>query len=97
MEKTTKKVSWKSLFFGGVEEWSRTRFFKFFCDFWPPFWSSGATKNRKNKAHFVLLCPEGPLDRFGTTLGSILEPFWGHFELIFDGFSKIFSEVSDFV
>ena len=38
-----------------------------------------------------------PLDRFGTTLGSILELFWGHFEVIFDGFSKIFSEVSDFV
>ena len=45
----------------------------------------------------MLLCPEGPLDRFGTTLGSILEPFWGHFELIFDDFSKILSEVSDFV
>ena len=45
----------------------------------------------------MLLCPEGPLDRFGTTLGSILEPFWGHFELIVDGFSKIFSKVSDFV
>ena len=45
----------------------------------------------------MLLCPEGPLDRFGTTLGSILEPFWGNFELIFDDFSKILSEVSDFV
>ena len=45
----------------------------------------------------MFLCPEGPLDRFGTTLGSILEPFWGHVELIFDVFSKIFSEVSDFV
>ena len=45
----------------------------------------------------MLLCPEGPLDHFGTTLGSILEAFLGHFELIFDVFSKIFSEVSDFV
>ena len=45
----------------------------------------------------MLLCPEGLLGRFGTTLGSILEPFWGHFELMFDVFSKIFSEVSDFV
>ena len=45
----------------------------------------------------MLLCPEGPLDRFGTTLGSILEPFWGHFDFIFDDFSKILSEVSDFV
>ena len=64
---------------------------------WLPFWSSGATKKQTNHAQFMLLCPEGPLDRFGTTLGSILEPFWGNFELIFDGFSKIFSEVSDFV
>ena len=45
----------------------------------------------------MLLCPEGPLDRFGITLGSILEPFWGHLELICDVVSKIFSEVSDFV
>ena len=45
----------------------------------------------------MLLCPEGPLDRFGTTLVFILEPFWGHFELMFDVFSRIFSEVSDFV
>ena len=55
------------------------------------------TKNRKNQAQFMLLCPEGPLDCFGATLGSILEPFWSHFELIFDVFSKIFGEVSDFV
>ena len=71
--------------------------FQVFYDFWPPFWSSGATKNRKNQAQFMLLCPEGPLDRFGTTLGSILEPFWGHFEFMFNDFSKILSEVSDFV
>ena len=46
----------------------------------------------------MFLCPEGPLDRFGTTLGSISESFWGYFEqLIFDDFSKILSEVSDFV
>ena len=45
----------------------------------------------------MLLCPEGLLGRFGTTLGSILEQFWGHFEVIFDDFSKILSEVSDFV
>ena len=45
----------------------------------------------------MLLCPEGPLGRFGRTLGSILEAFWGHFEVIFDVFSKIFSEVSGFV
>ena len=31
----------------------------------------------------MLLCPEGPLDRLGTTLGSILEFFWSHFELVF--------------
>ena len=55
------------------------------------------TKNRKNQAQFMLLCREGPLDRFGTTSGSMLEPFWGHFELNFDVFSKIFSEVSGFV
>ena len=45
----------------------------------------------------MLLCPEGPLDRFGTTLGSILERFWGHVELMFDVFPKVFSEVSDCV
>ena len=45
----------------------------------------------------MLLCPEGPLDRFGTTLGSILEPFWGNFELMLDVFSESLSEVSDFV
>ena len=45
----------------------------------------------------MLLCPKGPLDRFGTALGSILEPFWGHFKVIFGVFSKIFSEVSGFV
>ena len=45
----------------------------------------------------MLLCPEGPPDRFGATLGSILEPFWGGFEFMFDVFSKIFSEVYDFV
>ena len=38
----------------------------------------------------LLLCPEGPLDRFGTTFGIILESFWGHFELLFGVFSKMF-------
>ena len=45
----------------------------------------------------MLLCPEGLLGRFGTTLGSILEPFWGHFGFIFNVFPKIFNGVSDFV
>ena len=43
----------------------------------------------------MLLCPEGPPDRFGTTLGSILEPFWGHLEFIFGVFSKLFSDFAD--
>ena len=45
----------------------------------------------------MLLCPEGVLDRFEATLGSILKPFGDYFEFIFDGFSKMFSKVSDFV
>ena len=32
----------------------------------------------------MLLCPEGPLDRFGTALASILEAFWGQVEVMFD-------------
>ena len=43
----------------------------------------------------MLLCPEGLLGRFGTTLGSILEPFWGHLELIFGVFSKFVGDFSD--
>ena len=31
----------------------------------------------------MLLCLEGPLDRFVVTLGSILEPFCCYFELLF--------------
>ena len=58
-------------------------------------WSSGAAKNRGIQDQFMLLCPEGLLGRFGTTLGSILEPFWGHLELIFGVFSKFFDDFSD--
>ena len=61
------------------------------------FGASGRQKIDKNQAQFMLLCPDGSLDRFGTTLGSILEPFWDTFELIFNDFSKILSEESDFV
>ena len=43
----------------------------------------------------MLLCPEGLLGRFGTTLGSILEPFWGHLEVIFGVFSEFFSDFAD--
>ena len=43
----------------------------------------------------MLLCPEGPLDHFGTTLGSILEQFWGHLEFFFSVFSKFFGDFSD--
>ena len=43
----------------------------------------------------MLLCPESLPGRFGTTLGSILEPFWGHLELIFGVFSKVISDFSD--
>ena len=43
----------------------------------------------------MLLCPEGPLDHFGTTLGSILKLFWGHLELMFGVFSKLFGDFSD--
>ena len=43
----------------------------------------------------MLLCPEGPLDHFGSTLGSILDLFWGHLELIFGVFSKLFGDFSD--
>ena len=42
----------------------------------------------------MLLCPEGPLDRFGTTLDSILEPFWGHFEVILSSFRIDFRRFS---
>ena len=41
----------------------------------------------------MLLCAEGLLGRFGTTLGSIVELFWGHLELfvgVFSSFSMIF-------
>ena len=69
----------------------------FFQIFGSHFGVPGRPKNQKNQAQFILLCPEGPLDRFGTTLGSILEQFRGHFELIFAVFSKMFSEVSGFV
>ena len=68
--------------------------FKFFNDFWPPFWSSGATKNRKNQAQFMFLCLEGPLDRFGTTLGSILDPFWGNFGVVLSSFLMFFRRFS---
>ena len=61
----------------------------------PLFWSSGAAKNPRIQDQFMLLCPEGPLDCFGATLGSILEPFWGHLELIFGVFSKLFGDFSD--
>ena len=43
----------------------------------------------------MLLSLEGLLDRFGTALGPILEPFWGHLELIFGVFSKLFGDFSD--
>ena len=89
MEKTAKKVSWKSWFFEGVEKCSWIRFLKF----WLPFWSSRAIKNRKNQAQFMLLCPEGPLDRFGISLGSVLDKCWCHFDFFF---SQMFSDVSDF-
>ena len=71
-------------------------FFSFCCDLLPLFWSSGPTKNRKDQAQFMFLCPEGPLDRFGTTLGSILVSCWHNFELTFSVFSKMFGDVSDF-
>ena len=41
----------------------------------------------------MLLCPEGLLGRFGTTLGSILEPFWGHLEVMFGVFFLSFSVI----
>ena len=43
----------------------------------------------------MLLCPEGLLGRFGTTLGSILEPFWGHLEVIVGVFSEFFGDFAD--
>ena len=43
----------------------------------------------------MLLCPEGLLGRFGTTLGSILEPSWGHLELIVGVFSLAFDSVDE--
>ena len=36
----------------------------------------------------MLLCSKGPPDRFGTTLGSILEPFWDTFVSIFHVFRR---------
>ena len=50
-------------------------------------------KNRRIQDQFMLLCPESLLGRFGTTLGSILEPFgviWSSFLVFFPSFSVIF-------
>ena len=38
----------------------------------------------KNSGSVYASVSGGPLDRFGTTLGSILEPFWGHLKLFFE-------------
>ena len=43
----------------------------------------------------MLLCPESPLDHFGSTLEVILEVFWGYFELMFGVFSEFFGDFSD--
>ena len=59
------------------------------------FWISGATKNQRIHDQFAFVCPEGSLDRFGTTFWSILEPFLGDFGVMFGGFSKMFGVVSD--
>ena len=71
------------------------QFFSFFHDFGVPFWTSAATKNQRIHDQFTFVCPEGSLDRFGTTFCSILERFWGHVGVIFGGFSKMFGAVSD--
>ena len=41
----------------------------------------------------MFLCVEDLLDCFVATGGSILESFWGHLELIFCVFSKMFGDV----
>ena len=70
-------------------------FYSIFGDFGPPFWTSGATKNQRIHDKFAFVCPEGSLDRFGTTFCFILGPCRGYFGIIFGGFSKIFGVVSD--
>ena len=52
-------------------------------------------KNPRIHDQFMLLCSEGTLDRFWTTSGSMLAPFWGHLEFMFGVFAKLFGDFPD--
>ena len=88
--KKRKNALGKSLFFGLQKSMYKISFSMILESFLGSFLSSGATQNRGINFQLSFGAWSPPLDRFGTTFGIILVPFWGYFCGGFGSFSLMF-------